>query len=191
MKISEKAKKSFLVTSAVKLRNSELFWVLSFSFLTFVAAQFAIPVQPVPFTLQTMIVLLSGAFLGSKNGAYSQLAYLAAGVIGIPVFAGFSFGFAKILGPTGGYLLSFPFAALLVGYLLEKNRKPVTIFLSFLVGEALILFAGASYLALFLNGNFTNALFSGAFIFSFSDLIKVFVAYSIYKAASKNFPKLP
>ena len=191
MAIKEKVKNNPLVTTLIKVRSSELFWIVTFAVLTTFAAQVSVPTQPVPFTLQTMLVLLSGAFLGSRNGAYSQLLYLAAGVIGLPVFAGFSFGFARLIGPTGGFLISFPFAAFLVGYILEKNQKTVTILLSFVVGQLLILLAGASYLALFMNGNYYNALFSGAIIFSVWDLIKTAAAFSIYKAISKKYPKLP
>ena len=191
MAIREKVKNNPLVTTLIKLRSSELFWIITFTILTIFSAQVAVPTQPVPFTLQTMMVLLSGAFLGSRNGAYSQLLYIAAGVIGLPVFAGLSFGFARIIGPTGGFLISFPFAAFLVGYILEKNHNKVTILLSFMVGQLLILLAGASYLALFMNGNFANALFSGAIIFSIWDLIKTAAAFSIYKAVSKKYPKLP
>ena len=191
MAIKEKVKNNPLVTTLIKVRSSELFWIITFAVLTTFAAQVSVPTQPVPFTLQTMLVLLSGAFLGSRNGAYSQLIYLAAGVIGLPVFAGFSFGFARLIGPTGGFLISFPFAAFLVGYILEKNQKTVTIILSFVVGQLLILLAGSSYLALFMNGNYYNALFSGEIIFSVWDLIKTAAAFSIYKAISKKYSKLP
>ncbi|PKL81418.1 MAG: biotin transporter BioY [Ignavibacteriae bacterium HGW-Ignavibacteriae-3] len=191
MILKEKAKKNLLITALIGARKSELFWVISFAVLTIFAAQVAVPTQPVPFTLQTMLVLLSGAFLGSKNGSYSQIIYLSAGIIGLPVFAGFTFGVARLFGPTGGYLLSFPFAALLVGYILEKNQSSLAIFSAFLIGELLILLAGAAYLAVFLNGNFSDALFSGAIIFSVWDIIKVAAAFSIYKAVSKKYPKLP
>lgn len=191
MAFKQRAKNNIWITTIIKARSSELFWIVTFSVLTAFAAQVAVPVQPVPFTLQTMLVLLSGAFLGSRNGAYSQLLYLAAGAIGLPVFAGFSLGFAKLIGPTGGYLISFPFVAFLVGYILEKRRNSVTIFISFFVGGLLILLSGASYLALFMNGNFKTALFDGVLIFSVWDVIKVTAAFSIYKVISKKYPKLP
>jgi biotin transport system substrate-specific component len=191
MAFKQRAKNNFWITTIIKARSSELFWIAAFSVFTAFAAQVAVPVQPVPFTLQTMLVLLSGAFLGSRNGAYSQLLYLAAGSIGLPVFAGFSLGFAKLIGPTGGYLISFPFVAFLVGYILEKKRSSVTIFISFFVGGLLILLSGASYLALFMNGNFKTALFDGVLIFSVWDVIKVTAAFSIYKVISKKYPKLP
>ena len=191
MALKENVKNNSLVISLSKIRSSELLWVITFTVLTFLAAQVEIPTQPVPFTLQTMLVLLAGAFLGARNGAYSQIVYLALGVIGIPVYAGFSFGLAKIFGPTGGYLLSFPFAAYLVGYVLEKKSGTLALILSFVLGQLLILFVGAAFLAVFMNGDFGKAMFSGVVIFSVWDIIKISAAVSIYKAVSKKYPKLP
>ncbi|MCG9894552.1 MAG: biotin transporter BioY [Fimbriimonadaceae bacterium] len=89
--------------------------------VTAVAAQVTIPWQPVPFTLQTLAVLVCGAVLGSRRGALSQLAYLAAGAAGLPIFAEFKAGPAVLFGPTAGYLLAFIAAAWLVGFLNEKG----------------------------------------------------------------------
>src|SRR5512135_696659 len=91
----------------------QLLWIVSFAVATAVAARVEIPHQPVPYTLQTMVVLLSGAFLGARNGALSQLLYLCGGAVGLPLFAGGAFGVAPFIGPTGGYLLAFPAAAAL------------------------------------------------------------------------------
>lgn len=187
----ESIKSNQLVIIFNKVKSNQLFWVITFSFLTFLGAQVIIPTQPVPFTLQTMMVLLSGAFLGARNGAISQIFYIIAGALGLPIFAGFSFGLGKLFGPTGGYLLSFPFAAFLVGYIIEKKYSSATILISFILGELIILLGGASYLSIFLNGNFSKALFSGAIIFSVWDIIKVAAAFSIYKVFSKKYPKLP
>lgn len=191
MASKEIAKKNSIIETLDKTISSRLFWIVTFSVLTFISAQVAVPTQPVPFTLQTMLVLLAGAFLGSRNGAASQVLYILAGVVGLPVFAGFSFGFAKLFGPTGGYLLSFPFAAFLVGYILEKKNSNLTILLSFIAGGFLILVAGSLYLSVFFNGDISKSLFSGAIIFSVWDVIKIAAAFSIYKAISKKYPKLP
>jgi biotin transport system substrate-specific component len=191
MTSKEKVKNNLLLTTLINVRSSELFWIITFSVLTALSAQVAVPTQPVPFTLQTMLVLLSGAFLGSRKSAYSQILYLAVGVLGLPVFAGFTFGFAKLFGPTGGYLLSFPFAAFLAGYILERKTNSFFILLSFIAGGLLILLAGASYLSVFMGGDFYEALFSGAIIFSVWDIIKIAAAFSIYKAVSIKYPKLP
>ena len=90
------------------------------------AAQVSIPLPftPVPFTLQPMIVLVGGAALGSRLGISSQLLYLALGLAGLPVFAASPVlpqGLARLLGPTGGYLMSYPLAAFVAGYLAEQG----------------------------------------------------------------------
>lgn len=191
MNISENAQsgKSLLVLS--KVTSSQIFWVISFSILTALSAQVVVPVQPVPFTLQTMLVLLSGAFLGSKNGAYSQLVYLSAGIIGLPVFAGFGLGLPVLLGPTGGYLLAFPLAAYIVGAIIENTGSKISVILSMIVGTLTILFIGALFLSVFLNHNFTAAFFSGFAIFAIWGLIKVAAASSIYLSLAQKFGRLP
>ncbi len=171
--------------------SSRIFWILSFSILTFLSAQVEVPVQPVPFTLQTMIVLLSGAFLGPVNGAISQLLYIAAGALGLPVFAGFGFGLATLLGPTGGYLAAFPLAAFLVGFLIEKNKSSVMVFISMLIGTASILFSGALYLSLFVNGDFQTAFNSGVLIFAWWGLLKTAASASIFISLKNKYPTLP
>jgi biotin transport system substrate-specific component len=191
MSVKQNVKSISLIDIISKLKTSQLFWVLSFSVLTFLSAQVVIPVQPVPFTLQTMIVLLSGAFLGSRNGMVSQVIYIAAGSIGLPVFAEYSFGFARLIGPTGGYLLAFPVAAFVTGYLIEKKSNDWMIILSMVTGSLIILLSGSLFLSIFLNGNLNDALFSGALIFSLWDIIKISAAASIYRVFAKKYPRLP
>ncbi len=87
MRSKEKVKNSGIINFISNVSSSQLFWIFSFTMLTAIAAQITIPVKPVPFTLQTMMVVLAGAFLGSKKGAYSQVLYLTLGCIGLPVFA--------------------------------------------------------------------------------------------------------
>lgn len=187
----ETAKKIPFSSSINVLTRTSVFWIALFAVLTFLAAQLMIPVKPVPFTLQTMLVLLSAAFLGARNGSLSQITYLSMGIIGIPVFAGFNFGPLTLFGPTGGYLLAFPIAAFIVGYLIEKYNGKLAIFFSMLLGNTIILLIGSLYLSTFFNGNFSEAFISGAAIFSVWGLIKVAAAASIYIAVSKRYPKLP
>src|SRR3989344_7330870 len=95
-----------------------------FAALTAAVAWFKIPLPftPVPITLQTLMVLLSGAMLGSYYGALAMIIYLIVGAIGLPVFAGGSSGIGVLLGPTGGYLFSYPIAAFITGKMLEKKK---------------------------------------------------------------------
>src|SRR6185312_15589635 len=100
--------------------------VLFVTVLTAAAAQVSIPLPftPVPFTLQPMIVLLGGAALGARLGATSQALYLCLGLIGLPVFAASPTlppGAARLIGPTAGFLLSYPLAAFVTGWLAERR----------------------------------------------------------------------
>jgi len=180
------------ILNAVK--ESELFWVISFAVLTAISAQVSIPIKPVPFTLQTMAVLLAGAFLGAKNGAYSQVLYILIGVIGLPVFAQTAdgtMGFTRLIGPTGGYLLAFPLAAFLVGYLTEKSQKYLFVIFSMFAAELIVIFVGTLYLNAAYLHDFMDAVKAGAAIFSIWMVIKVFVAATIYFSVSKKQPRLP
>ncbi len=172
------------------VKESELFWIVSFSILTAISAQVSIPVQPVPFTLQTMIVLLAGAFLGAKNGAYSQLLYIFLGAIGLPIFADGTMGFARLIGPTGGYLLAFPIAAYLVGFLTGKSQKYVFVVISMFIAELVIISVGTFYLYASYLHNIAEAVKAGAAIFTVWMVIKVFAAASIFYTVAKKQHKL-
>ena len=95
-----------------------------FAALTGAVAWFKIPLPftPVPITLQTLLVLMSGAMLGPYYGALAMIIYLILGAIGLPVFAGGSSGIGSLFGPTGGYLFSYPVAAFFIGIILKKNN---------------------------------------------------------------------
>ncbi len=99
----------------------------------------AIPVGVVPITLQTFAVILAGAVLGASRGALAVLLWLAVGAIGLPVFTAGGAGLAPFAGPSVGYLLSFPFAAFLTGFIVERlprKRIATSIPLILLAGVA-------------------------------------------------------
>ena len=178
-------KLSFLISL---VKSSELFWIVSFAILTAIGAQLTIPVKPVPFTLQVLFVLLAGALLGAKNGAYSQLLYLALGVTGLPVFAQTGeggFGFAQLIGPTGGYLLAFPVAAFVVGYLVNKYSGYVGVVVSMFIGYIIVLLFGTVFLNSFFLHDWSAAINGGAGIFSIWMVVKVFAAASVYFGIKK------
>jgi biotin transport system substrate-specific component len=120
------------------------------SLLVAISAQVAIPLPftPVPVTLQTLVVLLCAAGLGSRRGLLAVLAYLAEGAAGLPVFAGGRAGAAHLLGPTGGYLAGFLAAAVVVGALADAGwtRKPLHALAALLAGSAFIYAAGMLWL---------------------------------------------
>lgn len=98
-----------------------------------VMAQISIPMpMGVPMTMQTFAITLAAVVLGAKRGGLATLIYVLLGAVGIPVFAGFSGGIQNIMGPTGGFIISFPIMAFLIG-LGMKYRKKKGMFLLFLV----------------------------------------------------------
>jgi biotin transport system substrate-specific component len=112
-------------TAAVPV-SVQVLSVAFFAALTAAAAQFSIhlPFTQVPVTFQPIVVLLGGLALGARLGAYSQCLYLAAGVAGLPVFATSALlpaGALRLLGPTGGYLMAYPAAELVVGLCADRG----------------------------------------------------------------------
>ena len=87
-------------------------------------AQVAMPLWPVPITVQTLAVLLVGATLGPVRGALSMVLYAVLGIVGLPVFSDASSGFAVLAGPTGGYIVGFVLAAALTGWLAQRAVGP-------------------------------------------------------------------
>ena len=169
------------------LARTRIFWIVIFAVLTALSAQIAVPTKPIPFTIQTLLVLLSGAFLGSRDGAYSQFLYLSLGIIGLPVFAQFPdapLGIARIFGPTGGYLLAFPVAAFLVGFLIERGKNYWSVVASMFIGEITIILFGVLFLTAFYTFNFEESVKVGATLFSVWMAIKVLIAVTIYNGFS-------
>jgi biotin transport system substrate-specific component len=162
--------------------------VLFVTALTAMAAQITIPLPftPVPLSFQAIAVLLGAAALGSRLGMMSQIAYLALGVAGLPVFAAsptLPQGVARLLGPTGGYLMAYPFAAFVAGSLAERgfDRRYVTAFLAMVCGLAIVFAGGVSWLALFVQParGWSGALAAGFYPFVLEDLLKLLVAAAV------------
>ncbi len=172
------ASKYISLTSAHSV--AQVFWIVTFAILTAVGAQIEIPLKPVPLTFQTMFVLLAGAFLGRRNGFLSMILYLGLGMVGLPVFAGGALGFPVLLGPTGGYLLAFPVAAFVVGYLVSLKRSRVFVLLAMAVGLAIIFALGTVQLNLVYFHNWSESLKAGLLAFSVWDLVKLLAASSVY-----------
>ena len=161
---------------------------LAFALLTGLSAQVRIytPFSPVPFTLQVLPVLLAGAVLGRYFGGASQLAYLAMGAAGLPVFAGWRFGPAVLLGPTGGYLIGFLLAAFVTGWLVHSSdnaRSTPRIILAMAAGMGIIYTLGTLQLALLLGLDARQAVAAGILPFVGLDLVKILAAAGLARAA--------
>jgi len=164
--------------------------VISFIALTAAGAYIRIhlPFTPVPITLQTFFVLLAGAMLGKRLGSLSQAGYLLVGIFGLPVFTGGLYGFARLFGPTGGYLLGFVLAAFVIGRLLGKdNEAPfVKIVAAMLVGLAILFVTGTAQLAFVMHIPFDKAVALGILPFIPGDIIKLLAAATIYQRIQKQ-----
>ena len=161
---------------------------------TAAAAQISVPLPftPVPFTFQPMVVLLGGAVLGPALGMLSQIAYLAAGFAGLPVFAAspdLPQGMARLLGPTGGYLMAYPFAAFATGFLARRgfDRRYLTSVVAMAMGLAIVFAGGITWLTLFAPGadarSLQAALQVGFYPFVAADIMKICLAATIMPVA--------
>lgn len=154
--------------------------------LTGLAAQISIhtPLSPVPFTLQTLSVLVVGAALGSVRGMLSMLLYLLAGVVGVPWFADHAHGWG---GPSFGYVLGFVLSAAVVGALAKRGAdRHVLGTVALLVAGSLVVYAvGTTWLALDLHVGATTAFDLGVRPFLATDAIKIVIAALAFPAAWK------
>ena len=144
------------------------------------AAQIVVPVpmSPVPMTLQPLAVLAVGGLLGARAGAGALVLYLVLGMLGLPVFAAGGSGVARLLGPTGGYLLAFPLAAGVTGALVGVIPTLARTLLGCAAGMVLIHLGGVSQLAL-LGGDPALAFRVGFVPFLTGDLLKIGLAAAV------------
>lgn len=160
--------------------------VVAFAALTAVAAQWVIPLPftPVPITGQTLAVLLTGGVLGARPGAASQLLYVSAGAVGLPVYAGGGGGWEAFTGATFGYLVGFVIAAYVVGYLAERrqDRNLATSWPAFLAGSMIIYGFGVSWLIFSIGMTYTDAMAAGVVPFVIGDLLKALAAGALLPA---------
>jgi biotin transporter BioY len=154
--------------------------VAGFAGLTALSAQAAFWIGPVPVTGQTFAVLLAGALLGSRRSALSMLSYLAVGLSGAPFWfaLGGPIGVARLVGPTGGYLIGFVAAAFVVGWLAERGwtRRIWTTALAMVIGAVVYYAFGLVWLSHFVPQGQVVAL--GLQPFVVGDAVKIALAAS-------------
>ena len=155
-----------------------------FTCLTGLSAQIRIPLPftPVPVTGQVLVVLLSGIALGSCYGGLSQIFYVGLGTIGLPWFSGWNGGLTAITGVTGGYIIGFIPAALIIGWLTDRYAPARRFHFQLLlmaVGVIIIYIFGAVQFAVVMNAGFLKAMKLAVLPFIPFDLMKAAVAAGI------------
>jgi len=179
-------------TLAVTRRPSRVVAVgiLGFAVALALASQVAVPIPgtPVPITLQPLVVVLAGMWLGPVAGAASMMLYLAAGGVGLPVFSPYGPpGLARFFGPTGGYLLAYPIAAFVAGTLSFRARSLLGRWVAALAGTTVLLLAGLAQLA-FLSGGLSQALPLAVQPFVALDAVKALVAALLVPKSTLRAP---
>jgi len=189
-----------LLTHATAHQHSRV-WIQGASVLlaaglTAAAAQFTspLPFTAVPFTLAPLAVMLTGAALGSRLGFLAQVMYIMAGVVGLQVFAPsitLPPGAARLIGPTGGYLLAYPVAAFVTGWLAERgwDRRYLTSFASMLVGLCVIFIGGVSWLSMLPGQTLQTAIAGGFLPYIGVDIVKAAVAAGLLPVAWRLLAK--
>lgn len=165
------------------IRRREIAMLIASSWMLAITAQIMIPLYPVPISGQTFGVLLIGAILGSKRGALAVMLYLSQGAMGLPFFTGGMGGMGVIVGPTGGYLIGFVFAAFVIGWLTERGwmRFPVTAVIAMIIGNSMIYLCGLPWLSVYTGWD--GALGAGLIPFIPGDLLKIVFAMTVLRAA--------
>src|SRR3989338_3060960 len=176
------------------LNLKPLVFAALFAALLAAVAPFKIPLgfTPVPITLQTLVVLLSGAMLGPYYGALSMILYVVVGALGLPVFAGGGSGIGALLGPTGGYLFSYFIAAFAIGKILQLRKAPkyLDYAMAMLAGTIIIYTLGAGW-GMVVTGLGLAAIMIGWVLpFIIGDGIKLLIAaYIANKVDIKRYMK--
>ena len=172
-------------------RAEQIGAVLFVAVATAAASQISVPLPftPVPFTLQPMVVLLAAAAMGARLGAASQLLYLALGIAGLPVFAAspaLAPGAARLMGPTGGYLMAYPLAAFATGWLAERgfDRHYLTAVAAMAAGLAIVFAGGVLWIAVIAQParGLIGALTIGFMPFVIADFVKLAAAAAVLPA---------
>lgn len=151
-----------------------------------------LPFSPVPFTLSLLAVYLSGALLDKKYAAMVQILYILLGLVGLPVFSGFRGGPGAVVGPTGGYLVTYPLMAFVTAWIAEKigRQKWYAFYPGMALGLALCYALGTAWLAVSAHMGFGAALLVGVVPFAVLDVIKIVIASALAFAVGRAMAKM-
>lgn len=151
--------------------------------LTAVGAYIIIPIGPVPITMQTFFVLLTGRLLDKKYSFLAQLTYLLLGTFGLPIFSAGRGGLGILIGPTGGFLLSFIPAALIASYCSGDKKKDFFILAAAILSNY---FIGSLYFSFITKTELIASLSITVFPFIAGDLLKIFIVLTLAPIIEKR-----
>ncbi|MEL7565195.1 MAG: biotin transporter BioY [Dehalobacterium sp.] len=180
------------------MRIKDMAIIAMFTALTAVLSQISIPLpfSPVPITLQTFAVYLTGIILGCRKGTLALLVYALIGLFGLPVFSQGKSGLPVLVGPTGGYIFGFILAVYIVGKIIERsdNISFLRSLWALIFGFLIIYALGVGQLQVVLGLSFKEAFVIGALPYLILELVKIMIgAYlgcTVRKAMQNAFPDL-
>lgn len=179
--------------TSMKLTTLDITQIGMFTALTAIGAFITIPVGPVPITLQSLFVLLSGIILGSRKAMLAQVAYVLLGLFGLPIFSGFSGGFQHMLKPSFGFLIGIIAAAYVTGKIIEKANSSANGAIFAVFAGTLVLYAiGLPYMYYILNImlakelSIMQILNMGMFMFIPGDTLKAIIAVFVGNKIKKR-----
>ncbi|MBQ8975635.1 MAG: biotin transporter BioY [Oscillospiraceae bacterium] len=141
-----------------------------------VLSPLTIPIGPVPISLSVLVILLAVYILGWKLGTLSVIVYILIGMVGVPVFSGFSGGIGKLLGPTGGYIIGYIPMAVIAGLGIEASPKRWVHFAVMVIGVAVLYAFGTAWLCISAKMTVSAALGVAVYPFIPFDLVKIVIA---------------
>lgn len=149
-----------------------------------------IPVSPVPISLTNLVLLVTVAIFPWKDVCTSYLIYLLLGVVGLPVFSGFSGGIGALLGPTGGYLIGFIFISIIPGLFIDHfpGKRLFTV-IGMIIAMIITYTFGTAWLAIQMKMTFFAALAIGVIPYIIGDIVKIIIAIAIGPSVKKRIAR--
>ena len=147
--------------------------------VTCILAPLSVPIGPVPISLTNFAIYLSLYLLDWKKGTLSYLIYLLLGLVGLPVFSGFTGGLAKLAGPTGGYIIGFIPMAIISGLVIEKYNNRIFQFVAMVLGTAVCYVLGTAWFCVIMDVGIAAALGMCVIPFIPGDIAKIILALMV------------
>lgn len=172
----------------LKIKTKEIIFCALFAALTAILSQISIPLPftPVPINLATIAVCLGAGLLGAKLGAMSQIVYVIIGAIGVPVFANFTGGLGVVVGPTGGYIIGYIVATILIGVIINKLGKGIyTYMIAMGIGILGCYVLGTAWFMYLTKNGLVEALLMCVVPFVIGDVFKIILSAFLVKRLEK------
>lgn len=160
--------------------SKKLSFIALWTAILCVTSPFSIPVFNLPITFSTIALSLAAVFLGAGGGCVAVVIYILIGLVGLPVFTGFTGGVGALLGPTGGYIIGYVGFAFIVGTF-SKKQTELSTFISFILGNIFIYFTGSAWYLIITECNVLTAVSVCVLPFVLIDIIKGISAVILFK----------